>query len=86
MRMVYIQTMVALDICSESLIYQREGFAGFRPRATRFLRSAQDRLFCFGKRTQNHRRPGVAPGGCLCHSPDCLGCGTRFAQTVLAPK
>ena len=29
-RMVYIQTMVALDICSESLIYQREGFAGFR--------------------------------------------------------
>ena len=78
MRMVYIQTMVALDICSESLIYQREGFAGFRPRATR--------SFCFGKRTQNHRRPGVAPGGCLCHSPDCLGCGTRFAQTVLAPK
>jgi hypothetical protein len=52
MRMVYIQTMVALDICSESLIYQREGFAGFRPRATR--------SFCFGKRTQNHGRPGVA--------------------------
>ena len=23
-RMVYIQTMVALDICSESLLYQRE--------------------------------------------------------------
>ena len=34
--------------------------AGFRPRATRFLRQAQDRLFCFGKRTQNHLRPGVA--------------------------
>ena len=52
--------------------------AGFRPRTTR--------SFCFGKRTQNHWRPGVAPRGCLCPSPDCLGCGTRFAQTVLAPK
>ena len=28
--------------------------AGFRPRTTRFLRQAQDRPFCFGKRTQNH--------------------------------
>ncbi len=26
------------------------------------------------------------PSGCLCPSPDCLGCGTRFAQTVLAPQ
>ena len=26
------------------------------------------------------------PSGCLCPSPDCLGCGTRFAQTVLAPN
>ena len=26
------------------------------------------------------------PFGCLCPSPDFLGCGTRFAQTVLAPK
>ena len=26
------------------------------------------------------------PFGCLCPSPDCLGCGTRFAQTVLASK
>ena len=60
-RMVYIQTMVALDICSESLIYQREGFAGFRPSATR--------SFCFGKRTQNHRRPGVAPGGAFATVP-----------------
>ena len=34
--------------------------AGCRPRATRFLRSAQDRLFCFGKRTQNHWRPETA--------------------------
>ena len=25
------------------------------------------------------------PFGCLCLGPDCLGCGTRFAQTVLAP-
>ena len=25
------------------------------------------------------------PSGGLCPSPDCLGCGTRFAQTVLAP-
>ena len=25
------------------------------------------------------------PFGCLCPGPDCLGCGTRFAQTVLAP-
>ena len=24
------------------------------------------------------------PFGCLCHGPDFLGCGTRFAQTVLA--
>ena len=34
--------------------------AGFRPRTTRFLRQAQDRLFCFCKRTQNHWRPCVA--------------------------
>ncbi len=35
-----------------------EGIAGFRPRTTRF--------FCFGKRTQNHWRPCVAPkrGAC----------------------
>ena len=26
------------------------------------------------------------PFGCLCPSPDFLGCGTRFAQTVLAPQ
>ena len=39
---------------------EREVLAGFRPRAPRFLRSAQDRLFCFGKRTQNHGRPGAA--------------------------
>ena len=25
------------------------------------------------------------PFGCLCPGPDGLGCGTRFAQTVLAP-
>ncbi len=25
------------------------------------------------------------PFGCLCPNPDYLGCGTRFAQTVLAP-
>ena len=25
------------------------------------------------------------PSGCLCPGPVCLGCGTRFAQTVLAP-
>ena len=30
----------------------REGFAGFRPRTAR--------SFCFGKRTQNHGRPGAA--------------------------
>ena len=26
------------------------------------------------------------PSGCLCPSPEFLGCGTRFAQTVLAPQ
>ncbi len=52
--------------------------AGFRPRTTR--------SFCFGKRTQNHWRPGVAPRGCLCPGPGYVGCGTRCAQTVLAPK
>ena len=26
------------------------------------------------------------PFGCLCPGPDCEGCGTRFAQTVLAPN
>ena len=26
------------------------------------------------------------PSGCLCRGPDYLGCGTRFAQTVLAPQ
>ena len=26
------------------------------------------------------------PSGCLRPSPDCEGCGTRFAQTVLAPQ
>ncbi len=53
--------------------------AGFRPHTTR--------SFCFGKRTQNQWRPGGAPKrGCLCHGPCYLGCGTRCAQTVLAPK
>ncbi len=28
----------------------------------------------------------ASPSGCLCPSPGCLGCGTRFAQTVLAPE
>ena len=31
---------------------EKQGLAGFRPRTTR--------SFCFGKRTQNHWRPGVA--------------------------
>ncbi len=48
--------------------------AGFRPRATR--------SFCFGKRTQNQ----WPPGGSLCPGPCCVGCGTRYAQTVLASK
>ena len=26
------------------------------------------------------------PFGGLCPGPDCEGCGTRFAQTVLAPQ
>ena len=26
------------------------------------------------------------PFGCLCPDPVCLGCGTRFAQTVLASQ
>ena len=26
------------------------------------------------------------PFGCLCPGPVCLGCGTRFAQTVLASQ
>ncbi len=52
---------------------------GFRPHTTR--------SFCFGKRTQNQWRPGVAPQrGCLCPGPCGVGCGTRCAQTVLAPK
>ncbi len=52
---------------------------GCRPHATR--------SFCFGKRTQNQWRPGGAPQrGCLCPGPWCVGCGTRCAQTVLAPK
>ena len=34
--------------------------AGFRPRKARFLRSAQDRLSCLGKRTQNQGHPFVA--------------------------
>ncbi len=51
--------------------------AGFRPRTTR--------SFCFGKRTQNQWRPGGPPQrGCLCPGPGGVGCGTRFAQTVLA--
>ncbi len=57
----------------------RRSFAGFRPRTTR--------SFCFGKRTQNHWRPGGAPQrGCLCPGPCGVGCGTRCAQTVLAAK
>ena len=40
------------------------GFAGFRPRTTRGriagCRPRTARSFCFGKRTQNHWRPGVA--------------------------
>ena len=55
-----------------------EKIAGCRPRATR--------SFCFGKRTQNHWRPGVAPRGVFAPVPFAWGCGTRFAQTVLAPK
>ncbi len=51
---------------------------GFRPHTTR--------SFCFGKRAQNQWRPGVAPKrGFLCPGPWCVGCGTRCAQTVLAP-
>ena len=42
-----------------------EWFAGFRPRATKGegfagFRPRTPRSFCFGKRTQNHWRPGVA--------------------------
>ena len=36
---------------------------GFDPARRGSFDSAQDRLFCFGKRTQNHWRPGVAPRG-----------------------
>ena len=28
----------------------------------------------------------AGPSGCLRPGPDCEGCGTRFAQTVLAPQ
>ena len=41
------------------------GLAGFRPRTPRGrdagCRPRATRSFCFGKRTQNHWRPGVAP-------------------------
>ena len=47
-------------ICSD----KRGGLAGFRPRTTRGMlagfRPRTTRSFCFGKRTQNHGRPGVA--------------------------
>ena len=64
----------------------REVLAGFRPRTTGggFCGVAAPRAFCFGKRTQNQGRPGVALWMPLPRS-QLLGCGTRFAQTVLAP-
>ena len=66
--------------------------AGFRPRATRFLRQvlrvAQDKLrtgsfvSAKGPKTIGAR---AWPFGCLRPGPDCLGCGTRFASFGFAP-
>ena len=40
------------------------------PLQTRFLRGPQDRLFCFGKSTQNHFRPCAASPRSLRHHPE----------------
>ena len=55
-----------------------EVLAGFRPRTTR--------SFCVSAKGSKTIGAQAWPFGCLCPSPDCLGCGTRFAQTVLAPN
>ena len=49
--------------------------AGFRPRTTRF--------FCFGKRTQNHWRPGVA---LRVPVPRSLLCGLRNSLRSDSPR
>ncbi len=50
--------------------------SGFSPPPTR--------SFCFGKRTKNHFRPCAVPSGFPRLGTESIGCGTRFAQTVLA--
>ena len=42
---------------------------GFAPARRGSFDSAQDRLFCYGKRTQSHWRPGVAPMGAFAPVP-----------------
>ena len=49
--------------------------AGLRPRTTR--------SFCFGKRTQNHGRPGVALRGAL---PQCRSLGLRNSLRSDSPR
>ena len=68
--------------------FRRCFLRGFVPARRGSFDSAQDRLFCFGKRTQNHWRPGVAPRGCLCLSchPRQLSSGIQGFCFFLIPK
>ena len=83
---VILDTCPRLDRGASRFIGSKVFFyAGFRPRTTKF--------FCFGKRTQNHWRPGVSlrvpwPQSRLRGLRNFLrqAQDRRFAQTVLAPK
>ncbi len=68
------------------------GIAGFRPHTTRgrglwgFGPTRRGPFVSAKGPKTSGARAGPPQRGCLCPGPWCVGCGTRYAQTVLATK
>ena len=58
---------------------RKERNAGFRPRT-------RAEVLLFRQKDPKPWAPGRGPSGAFAPVPKGLGCGTRFAQTVLAPN
>ena len=70
---------------------RKERNAGFRPRTPRGegfcgVSAPHAEILLFRQKDPKPWAPGRGPPGAFAPVPKGLGCGTRFAQTVLAPN